>query len=76
GYNIPLDETSWVQALRVYFSVQNAYTITKYPGLDPEMYNSNNLQGENVQNPDLASGNDWGAYPIPRIYTLGVNFNF
>ena len=76
GYNIPFKETSWVQALRVYFSVQNVYTITNYPGLDPEMYNSNNLQGENVKNPDLASGIDWGTYPVPRIYTLGVNFNF
>jgi len=76
GYNIPISETSWVQALRVYFSVQNVYTITKYPGLDPEMYNSDNLSGEDVQNPDLASGIDWGTYPVPRIYTLGVNFNF
>ena len=76
GYNIPVNATSWVQALRVFFSIQNAYTITKYPGLDPEMYNSDNLQEENVQNPDLASGIDWGTYPVPRIYTLGVNFNF
>ncbi len=76
GYKIPFKETSWVQGLRVYISVQNAYTFTQYPGLDPEMYNSDNLKGENVKNPDLASGIDWGTYPIPRIYTLGVNFNF
>lgn len=76
GYNIPFKETSWVQALRVYFSAQNLYTFTKYPGLDPEMYESNNLGGEGTSSPDLASGIDWGTYPVPRIYTLGVNFNF
>ena len=76
GYNVPFRETSRIQTLRIYFSVQNAYTFTKYPGLDPEMYDSNNLRGESVQNPDLASGIDWGTYPVPRIYTLGVNLNF
>jgi TonB-linked SusC/RagA family outer membrane protein len=76
GYNIPFRETSRIQQLRVYFSVQNVYTYTKYPGLDPEMYDSDNLNSETVQNPDLASGIDWGTYPVPRIYTLGVNFNF
>jgi TonB-linked SusC/RagA family outer membrane protein len=76
GYNIPFKETSRVQNLRVYFSVQNVYTFTKYPGLDPEMYDSDNLNGEDVQNPDLAAGIDWGTYPVPRIFTLGVNFNF
>ena len=76
GYNIPVKDESWMQALRVYLSIQNVYTFTNYPGLDPEMYNSDNLQGEKVQNPDLASGIDWGTYPVPRIYTLGINFNF
>jgi len=76
GYNVPFREKSRIQTLRIYFSVQNAYTFTKYPGLDPEMYDSNNLRGESVQNPDLASGIDWGTYPVPRIYTLGVNLNF
>ncbi len=76
GYTVPFKETSRIQALRVYISVQNAYTFTRYPGLDPEMYDSNNLNEETVQNPDLASGIDWGTYPVPRIYTLGVNFNF
>lgn len=76
GYKIPFGKSSWVKKLRVYISVQNAFTFTKYPGLDPEMYNSNNLKGEKVHNPDLASGIDWGTYPVPRIYTLGVNFNF
>jgi hypothetical protein len=61
--------------LRVYLSAQNLFTITKYPGLDPEMYDSDNLQEENVKNADLAAGIDWGTYPIPRIFTIGINLN-
>ena len=76
GYTFPMAESSSIKKLRVYLSAQNLFTITNYPGLDPEMYESNNLQGENIQNPDLASGIDWGTYPVPRIYTIGVNLNF
>lgn len=41
-------------------SVQNVLTITNYTGLDPE----------------VGGGIDYNIYPRPRIYTLGVNFNF
>jgi TonB-linked SusC/RagA family outer membrane protein len=76
GYNFKLAEESSVKSMRVYFSVQNLFTITKYPGLDPEMYESNNLNSEDVQNADLAAGIDWGTYPIARIYTIGFNIMF
>lgn len=76
GYSFPFKETSGIQKLRVYIGVQNVFTITKYPGLDPEMYDSDNLSEENFSNPDLASGIDWGTYPVPRIYTLGINLDF
>ncbi|MBL7104763.1 MAG: TonB-dependent receptor [Bacteroidales bacterium] len=75
GYNFKFKETSAIEGFRIYFSVQNLFTITKYPGLDPEMYESNNLGGEDVKNADLASGIDWGTYPNPRIYTIGINLN-
>ena len=76
GYTFSMKETSGIQKLRVYAGVQNIFTITKYPGLDPEMYDSDNLSSESVSNPDLASGIDWGTYPVPRIYTMGINLNF
>ena len=76
GYNFKLRENSSVRSMRVYFSIQNLLTITKYPGLDPEMYESNNLSGEPVKNADLASGIDWGTYPVSRIYTLGFKISF
>jgi hypothetical protein len=62
--------------MRVYISAQNLLTITKYPGLDPEMYDSDNLKSEIVHNADLAAGIDWGTYPLSKIYTLGFNIRF
>ena len=41
-------------------SVQNVFTITKYIGLDPEVY----------------SGVDNNFYPRPRIFMLGLNLSF
>jgi TonB-dependent starch-binding outer membrane protein SusC len=76
GYNFKLAKNSSVKSMRIYFSVQNLLTITKYPGLDPEMYNSDNLNGEPIKNADLAAGIDWGTYPVSRIYTLGFNIRF
>ncbi|MCX6233666.1 MAG: TonB-dependent receptor [Bacteroidetes bacterium] len=76
GYNFKLGENSSVKSMRVYISAQNLLTITKYPGLDPEMYDSDNLKSEIVHNADLAPGIDWGTYPLSKIYTLGFNIRF
>ncbi len=46
--------------LRVYATVQNAFTFTKYEGLDPE------IQG----------GIDNDIYPRPRVYLLGISARF
>ncbi|MDX2301685.1 MAG: TonB-dependent receptor [Microscillaceae bacterium] len=42
------------------FTVQNAFIITKYDGLDPE----------------LTNGIDNNLYPRPRTFVLGLNVNF
>ena len=47
-------------ALRVAVSAQNIATITRYSGVDPEIYN----------------GLDNNTYQRPRIYTLSLNLNF
>ena len=49
-----------VAALRVSANVQNAFVITKYTGLDPE----------------VAGGIDNNFYPRPRIFSLGLNLDF
>lgn len=77
GYTLPKQLTSkfHVKALRFYVTGTNLITITKYTGLDPEMYISNNVKAEQYQS-DLASGIDWGTYPSARSYILGANLSF
>lgn len=55
-------------ALRVYLSGTNLFTITKYEGYNPEVNN----QSTNNNTP----GEDYGAYPLIRNYTFGVNLTF
>jgi len=65
GYRIPT-KVAGLRNARVYVSVQNAFTFTKYPGFDPEI-------GTNRTNNPLYIGLDETNYPIPRIYTVGFN---
>lgn len=46
--------------LRIYANVQNLFIITKYTGLDPEIF----------------GGIDNNIYPRPRTFMLGVNLEF
>ena len=47
-------------SLNVFATVQNIYTLTKYTGIDPEVY----------------GGIDGTVYPRPRTFILGLKFNF
>lgn len=55
---------------RLYFSVLNAFTITGYSGMDPEVGASGN------DDYSWASGIDLGFYPSPRTFMFGVNLKF
>ncbi len=70
GYTIPVKLTRkiFVNKIRVYFSAQNLFVITKYSGYDPEV----SMASSNPMTPGL----DWGAYPKSRVYTFGLDFNF
>ena len=57
GYTFPHTDKMYV---RLYGTVQNVLTITKYSGLDPEVY----------------GGIDNNFYPRPQTYLLGLNVNF
>lgn len=59
GYNFG-SLTKYISSVRAIASVQNAFIITKYKGLDPEVNN----------------GVDNNIYPRPRIFSLGLNFDF
>jgi TonB-linked SusC/RagA family outer membrane protein len=47
-------------SLRINANCQNVFTVTRYPGQDPEIY----------------GGVDNSFYPRPRTYTLGFNLQF
>lgn len=53
---------------RVYGTVQNVFTITKYKGLDPEVSKDDN--GRQVM------GIDNNIYPRPFVTMVGLNLNF
>jgi hypothetical protein len=74
GYSLPknLIGKASMTRLRIYASIYNALTFTKYPGLDPEV-NTNMNQGS-AQYPTL--GLDWGSYPRARSFTFGLNLEF
>ncbi len=70
GYVLPASSASKILAkqVRIYVTAQNLFTITKYPGLDPEanFYDQNNLQ----------PGIDLGIYPTFRTFQGGIHVTF
>ncbi|MDV6166894.1 TonB-dependent receptor [Flavobacterium sp. DG1-102-2] len=70
GYSLPSDVISKLKLSRVrlYGSVQNLATFTKYKGYDPEIGSFNQNQ--------LLTGIDNGRYPSPRTIAVGVNIEF
>ncbi|MEM9856057.1 MAG: TonB-dependent receptor [Bacteroidota bacterium] len=63
AYNLPqsLVSKARLSNVRVYAQGQNLLTWTKYPGLDPET----GIQGV-----------DFGLYPQPRAWTVGIDIGF
>ena len=68
GYDFAkLINCKFISQCRLYASVQNAFTFTKYDGMDPEIgYGTDKW----------VSGIDLGYYPRPRTYLFGVNLKF
>ena len=71
GYTIPesLASRLRIQKLRLYVSGQNLFTITKYPGYDPEL-------GLESGSNDLEAGVDRGQYPQSRSFYFVINMTF
>jgi iron complex outermembrane receptor protein len=59
GYTFE-DLANQITSLRVSATVENAFVITEYSGIDPEVF----------------GGIDNNMYPRPRTFMLGVNLNF
>lgn len=70
GYDFAkLIKAEWLSQARLYFQVQNAFTFTKYNGMDPEI-------GYGDSDDSWVSGVDQGYYPRPRTFLFGVNLKF
>ena len=65
GYTFPeaLLQKVYIGSLRAYVNVSNAFIITNYKGMDPEIGSWDPLN----------AGVDSGFYPQPRTFTVGLN---
>ncbi|WP_430809494.1 MULTISPECIES: SusC/RagA family TonB-linked outer membrane protein [unclassified Carboxylicivirga] len=68
SYNIPVKRIKNIQAARVFVSGQNLITLTDYSGFDPDV----NTGGKSATN----LGVDNAAYPMPRVYSMGLSVTF
>lgn len=62
SYRIPRRVAKFA-SIQLSVSAQDLFTITRYKGMDPEVYTS-------------YDGLDYGAYPIPRTITFGAKIRF
>ena len=76
GYTVPdgLVQRMHLSRLRVYAQVQNAFVITGYSGLDPELNNMTLNATNAVVNRQV--GIDYNTNPVPRTITFGINVGF
>lgn len=67
GYSIPKNilEKVMLSNARVYVSLEDFFTFTKYPGFDPEIAGTGN-----------ALGVDFGSYPTAKKVVFGLNITF
>ena len=65
GFTYP-KPVKYVQSIRAFISVQQALVFSSYA--NPEV-SANGLNG-------FQEGKDAAAYPIPRVFSLGLNLNF
>ena len=74
GYTLPKQVLSKVKVsnMRIYGSIYNAFTLTGYSGLDPDVNTSQNVNSSRYPTPGL----DWGTYPRARQFVIGLNVTF
>ncbi|MEJ6775704.1 MAG: SusC/RagA family TonB-linked outer membrane protein, partial [Crocinitomicaceae bacterium] len=69
AYNFPASSLGGkIDDLRLYLSGTNLFTNTDYLGFNPEV--NNQEDNTNVQ------GQDYGAYPLSSVITVGINAKF
>ena len=70
GYTLPrrIVKKIAMSSLRAYVSLDDWFTFTKYPGLDPETSHAGSSAS--------GLGVDYGSYPISKKLVFGVNVSF
>jgi len=70
GYTLPsaVNKALKIEKLRIYVSLTNVFTLTKYKGFDPEV-------GQYGDDPSV-TGVDIGGYPQARVLSVGANLVF
>lgn len=76
GYTLPkkLIEKAKLTQVRIYVSAQNLFTITKYPGNDPEVNYHN--PSASTQSVNITQGIDYYSPPQAKTYLMGLNIGF
>ena len=76
GYTIDKKLTRKVglEKIRLYFTGQNLFTITKYKGYDPDLGDTSATEMNHYGVTEL--GVDRGQFPQPRTFIFGANINF
>lgn len=70
GYTLPAGISSRLKiaSARIYILATNLWTLTNYPGLDPEVSSQSNNQN--------TAGYDWATVPQPRTIQAGLSVIF
>ena len=68
AYTVPMKRhTNLMESIRIYFTGNNLYTFTKYPGLNPEV---------DITGWDAGIEKKGDIYPQTRTFTFGLQLNF
>lgn len=69
GYNFSREVLDYIKmkGLRIYFTANNLFTLTKYRGFDPDIGSNGNI---------LDTGIDKGFYPSNRTFSFGASVIF
>lgn len=68
GYTLPTPKARFIDRLRVYGTVKNVFTITKFSGVDPSTYQVNGLE------PGAQGSRSY--FPSTRQFILGLQLDF
>jgi hypothetical protein len=76
SYDVPVKSIGidWFSKISVYIKATNLFTLTNYPGLDPEV-NTRGSDSQSIEN-RLFIGTDESGYPNARVFGAGIELSF